>query len=348
MIGGMDMTTMPESQPKRRNDTALAGVLGLAVASMILPDTAMADEGGVSFWLPGQYGSLAATPAQPGWSFAAFYYHVSVDAGGGKVFPRGGVLVAGLAARADLGAANATYVFANPIFDAQAAVSLTAIGGHNRASIDATVTGPLGNVISGNRTDTITGIGDLYPTASLKWNRGVDNFMVYLSGDLPVGAYRKDRLANLGIGHAAIDGGAGYTYFNPQTGYEFSVVSGLTYNFENTQNDYQNGIDWHVDWGASKFLTKDFHIGAVGYFYQQLTGDSGAGAVLGDFKSRVAGIGPQMGYLFPVGEMQGYLNLKGYWEFAAENRPEGFNVWATFALSPAAHAPTSPRPLITK
>jgi hypothetical protein len=31
-----------------------------------------------------------------------------------------------------------------------------------------------------------------------------------------------------------------------------------------------------------------------------------------------------------------YLNLKGYKEFEAENRPEGWSVWLTFALSPAA------------
>ena len=37
-----------------------------------------------------------------------------------------------------------------------------------------------------------------------------------------------------------------------------------------------------------------------------VTGDSGAGATLGPFKSRVASIGPQIGFIFPVGGMQGY------------------------------------------
>jgi hypothetical protein len=92
------------------------------------------------------------------------------------------------------------------------------------------------------------------------------------------------------------------------------------------------------------------HIGLVGYAYQQLTADSGAGATLGDFKSRVFAIGPQIGYLFPVGNMQGYLNLKGYKEFDAENRPEGWNVWLTFAISPTApsEAPPASRRMITK
>jgi hypothetical protein len=47
--------------------------------------------------------------------------------------------------------------------------------------------------------------------------------------------------------------------------------------------------------------------------------------------------------------MQGYLNLKGYWEFAAENRPKGWNAWLTLAFSPPAHAPPPPtKPLVYK
>ncbi|MGT2492460.1 transporter [Cupriavidus basilensis] len=43
---------------------------------------------------------------------------------------------------------------------------------------------------------------------------------------MPTGAYNSQRLANIGIGHAAIDAGAGYTYLNEKTGHEFSVVMG--------------------------------------------------------------------------------------------------------------------------
>jgi len=146
-----------------------------------------------------------------------------------------------------------------------------------------------------------------------------------------------------------MDGGAGYTYLNPQTGHELSVVTGLTYNFKNPSTDYQNGIDWHLDWGLSQFLSKQMHIGAVGYIYQQLTADSGVAPILGDFKSRVLGVGPQIGFIFPVGNMQGYLNFKGYKEFDAQNRPEGWNAWVTFVISPA--TPTSsalPKRMVTK
>ena len=108
--------------------------------------------------------------------------------------------------------------------------------------------------------------------------------MTYITGDIPVGAYDPTRLANLGIGHSAIDAGGGYTYFNPATGREFSAVLGFTYNLENQSMQYQNGIDMHLDWGASRFVTKQLQLGLVGYAYKQISCDSGAGDRVGCFK----------------------------------------------------------------
>jgi hypothetical protein len=79
-----------------------------------------------------------------------------------------------------------------------------------------------------------------------------------------VGAYKKGRLANVGINHWAVDAGGGYTYFDQKTGREFSAVLGFTYNFENTDTHYQNGADSHLDWGASQFLSEHVHVGLVG------------------------------------------------------------------------------------
>ena len=90
--------------------------------------------------------------------------------------------------------------------------------------------GGIGIERSGEISDALTGFGDLYPAASLKWNAGVHNFMTYVTGDIPVGAYNSTRLSNIGIGHGAIDGGVGYTYFDPTMRHEFSAVAGLTYN----------------------------------------------------------------------------------------------------------------------
>ncbi len=327
------------------------GCAATAAALMLCPEISRADESGISFWLPGQYGSLAAVPQTPGWALGSIYYHTSVTASGaaaaareiqvGRFSPTVNVnLNLNLSGQADLVFLAPSYTFAQPVLGGQLAVSLASVYGRNAASIAGTLTavGPLGGTTTrpGILSDSLVSVGDLYPTATLRWNSGVNNYMAYVTGDAPVGDYNPMRLANLGIGHGAIDAGGGYTYLNPATGVELSGVGGFTYNFKNPDTQYQSGIDFHFDWGVSRFLSKQVFVGFVGYAYQQITDDSGQNPALGGFRSRVLGIGPQLGYIFPVGDMQGFLGLKAYGEFDAANRPSGWNTWLTFAISPAA------------
>ena len=323
------MRDLPFELPARARTWSLAI---LVLASLLAPRPAAADEGGVSFWLPGQFGSFAAVPASPGWSLGAVYYHSSIGADASRDFPRGGRIVVGLDATADLLFLAPSYAFTEPVLGGQAALQLTGVYGRTKVSANATLTGPGGGSVSGAESDARTSIGDLYPMASLKWNRGVHNFLAYTMAGVPVGAYDKGRLANIGTNHWALDAGGGYTYLDEKTGRELSAVLGFTYNFKNPDTDYQNGVDAHLDWAASQFLSEQWQVGLVGYFYHQVSGDSGAGAVLGDFKSRVYAVGPQVGYFFPVGGSKWYLNLKGFYEFEAKNRPEGWNVWLTVSL----------------
>jgi hypothetical protein len=344
-------------------------MLALAAAAA-LPNTARADEGGVSFWVPGFFGSLAAAPQQPGWSAASVYYHTTVSAGSDVALAReiqtgripanlSANLSASLNATGDLGFVIPTYVFASPVLGGQASVGVVAAYGTTSTSLAGTLTGALGlpgggSIPFGPRTDSFSstawGFGDVLPMFSLRWNAGVNNYMTYITGDIPVGVYNSSSLANIGIGHGTIDAGGGYTYFNPGTGHEFSAVLGFTYNFVNQSTQYQNGVDLHLDWGASQFLSKQVLVGAVGYVYKDIGCDSGSGDRVGCFQSQVIGIGPQLGYIFPIGGMQGYLNLKGYGEFDSSDRPKGWNVWLTFVLSPAAAAPppTPKKPMLTK
>lgn len=310
----------------------LSASVAVFAALSALPKFAFADEGGASFWLPGQMSSFAAAPGEAGFSLPFVYYHTFADAGGAKNFAVGGNLVAGLDVNADLVFFAPTYVFAEPVLGAQAALSLAWAAGRMEVGADAVITGPQGNTINLSRTDTVEGGSDLYPMAQLKWNSGNSNWLAYAMGGVPVGAYDVGRLANIGLNHWSLDAGAGYTYLDAKAGHELSIVGGLTYNFENEETNYQNGVDGHIDWAASQFLSEQLHIGLVGYIYYQLSGDSGAGATLGDFESRVYAVGPQAGYFFPVGKAQGYVNLRGYYEFDASKRPEGWNASLTLSL----------------
>jgi hypothetical protein len=341
---------MRRKAPVRIKLSALATVATIA-AFAAETHFARADEGGVSFWLPGEFGSLIAAPqAQPGWALTIINYYTNVSAGGdvsasrqatiGRFNPTVNInLNANLNANADLALVSPSYAFATPVLGGQLSLSMAGIVGRSTTSIDGTLTsalGPLTVTRRGSISDTETGFGDLYPQMALRWNSGVNNWMTYVMGDIPVGEYDPSHLANLGIGHGAVDGGVAYTYFNPQTGQEFSVATGVTYNLKNTYTDYQNGVDWHVDWGLSQFLSKQVQVGAVGYLYQQITADRGQPAILGDFKSRVAAIGPQVGFVIPAGSVQAYLNVKAYFEFDAQNRPSGWNGWVTLNFTPSA------------
>lgn len=108
---------------------------------------------------------------------------------------------------------------------------------------------------------------------------------------------------------------------------------------------YQNGIDFHLDWGASQFVSKNVHVGVVGYFFQQLTDDSGPGAKLGGFRGQAVGLGPQVGFIIPLSkDYQGYINVKGYKDLETENRAKTWSTWVTFSLGPAPseRSPTTP------
>lgn len=347
-----------------RNIAGRSILAAMVATAVCVSQDARADQGGVGFWVPGFFGSFAASPLQPGWSLATVYYHTSVEASGriaaarqfeiGRLRPTARAsLDVNLSGQGDLVFAIPSYVFDTKIFGGQFAVSMVAGYGRNSASLDGTLTasvGPLSMMRQGSISESVTGFTDLLPQANLRWNFGVHNVMIYGTTNIRVGSYDSTRLANTGLGFNAWDGGLGYTYLDPTKGHEFSVTAGVTHNNWNHDTNYKNGTNYHIDFGAAQFLSKQFYVGAVGYIYGQFNADQGSPAFLGDVKSRVYGIGPQIGYLFQAAPgVAGLLAVKGYYEFDARDRPEGWNVWLTLNLSPAAKpeqkAVSTPRPV---
>jgi hypothetical protein len=296
---------------------------------MLLPwASARADQGGVPFWMSGQFASLAAVPATPGWSLVNTLYYYNGSADKAKTFQIGETVTAGLKSNEPLLLFQLGYATETKLLGGQPYLGLGWGPGGNRTLADVS----LSPEVARTRGDSITGGTDLYPFASLSWSKGNDNWMAYITGDIPTGAYQSSRLSNLGIGHGAIDAGGGYTYLNNTTGLEFSAVAGVTYNWENTHTNYKNGLDFHLDWALSQFLSANWEVGVVGYVYYQLTNDSGSGDKVGAFKSRVASVGPEVGYAFKFNGQPAYLNLRGYWEFWAQNRMEGYALFATLSI----------------
>ena len=115
----------------RHNDKRHPGLRTLPIAWRLfasaliaLPTPALADAGGVSFWLPGAFGSLAATPVVPGWAYSTIYLHLQANAGATQNFVTSngarGSVVTGLSARADALAVGITYTSPTPVLRAVA------------------------------------------------------------------------------------------------------------------------------------------------------------------------------------------------------------------------------------
>ena len=156
----------------------------------------------------------------------------------------------------------------------------------------------------------------------LGWNAGNFHWNVGVFGFAPTGEYSKKQLANTSLNHWAVMNRIAATYFDPKTGWQVNGAAIYSVNWENPATDYETGNILNLE-GA---ITKNFGplgLGVVGYAMIQTTGDSGAGARLGSFESRVYGAGPIVTYM--VGDPRNPLTFiaKYYQEFDAENTFEG-------------------------
>ncbi len=64
-----------------------------------------------------------------------------------------------------------------------------------------------------------------------------------------------------------------------------------------------------------------------GFWYEQISGDSGPGAFLGNFEGRTAGLGPALSYAGKIGDTDFVAELKWLHEMETKRRLEGDYVW---------------------
>ncbi len=298
---------------------ALAGVLASAQASL-------AAEGGFSFYLPGTVGDIGlAQSSEPGLQVANTLFFMGGDVGTSVL--QGKVNV-GLDLTMALNIVSASYTFEQEVLGATYTVGAGIPFGY--AELEATITTAGGRSFSAKRNSF--NIADIAVVPlELTWT--IDNFSIQLGEVIyaPTGAYDVDEVVNLGLNHWGFDTTLAVTYFNLETGTEVSVAPGVIVNTRNDETDYRTGTEFHVDFTANQFLSETFAIGLRGYYYNQLTGDSGSGAILGDFKGESFGLGP--GFLWLPEFAEGKLAVLGKWihDFDATNRFESDYVTLTAA-----------------
>lgn len=277
--------------------------------------TGMAAEGAASHYLPGLAGDIAlAVAPDPGLQVANSFW-----------FQTGDVSRAVLQGQVDLSLdldlflviPSAFYTFEKPILGGLYTIGIAIPFGY--ADLSARVTGPLGNSLEVDG-DSFN-VSDVAITP-LQLNWQLENFHFKFAETIiaPTGGYDTTNLINLGRNYWSFDSVGALTWFNTETGTEISAAPGIMFNTENNDTNYKTGTEFHLDFTINQFIAETFAVGLRGYYYKQITGDSGSGAVLGDFKSEAVGVGP--GFIWTPKFANGDLTLLGKWlhDFHTENR----------------------------
>src|SRR6185437_16487367 len=115
--------------------------LSIIVALIIMTSApaVRADESGVSFWLPGQYASMAAVPASPGFTLTTTFYYYQGHAGGSDTLAREHILESNLDASTPLLFVTPSWAPDFKILGGQPSFSLSVVGGYQDVSADATL-----------------------------------------------------------------------------------------------------------------------------------------------------------------------------------------------------------------
>lgn len=305
-----------------------AGYLCAFAIGFCFTQPTMAAENGTGFYLLGSRGPLAGFLPPPGTYFQNDVYIYSGSAGANVTLPLGNNLVAGVKGSAVLELPTVIWVTNAKLFGGSFALAATQPFGN--LSVDAKLSiNPLG---SRAVKDSTTTFGDPIFQAMLGWNEGDFHWTLGALVNVPVGDYDADRLANVAFHHWGVNAYGSLTWLNPATGIDVSVIPSFTFNAENPATDYKTGTEFQVEWAVSKSFTKEFSLGFIGYHYQQITGDSGEGAVLGAFKGRTTGLGGTIGYNFALGHIPVSTRVKIFQELDTKNRLKGTAGFITISM----------------
>lgn len=317
-----------EMSPKKRESSAtvkamykdlltVAAVVLFVLSAVAVSRVSQAAEGASSHYLPGaNIDIFLALSPEPGFLVANTFWYQSGDVG--ETVLEGQVQL-NLDLSTFLNLTALTYTIEQPILGGRYTVG--ALVPFGNADLESTITGPRGGQFA--MSDSSFDLSDiaLIPF-QLNWASGPWSFKVSEVIIAPTGGYSLSENVNLGRNYWSFDTIAAVTWFDPKKGTEVSLQPGLMINTENSDTDYQTGTEFHLDLTLNQFLSPAFAVGIRGYWYQQINGDSGDGALLGDYKSDAIGAGPGFVWIPKFGA--GKLTVLGKWihDFSAENKFE--------------------------
>jgi hypothetical protein len=315
--------------------------ISMALAFVLsLPVFASAEEGGSGHYLPGAFASfIDVLPGRPGLGVLNAFTYYSGDTGRSRQFLVSGELTARL--DATVYADTTTLLYETP---------WKILGGEYAAGIavpvvwveaSGEVSSRLGpHVDSRHESDSDSDIGDItiFPLM-LVWQKGFLKYGGYFGIYAPTGSYEVGRLANVGKNYWTFEPTLFASYLSEKIGLEITAFAGYDVNTENHDTNYRTGDQFHLDATVAEHLPL-FGLGITGiganvFYYQQVTGDSGSGAVLGDFKGRTAGIGPVVSFAAKVGRHKGVdlvSEVKWLPELDVNHRLQGDTVWFKLAV----------------
>ena len=283
-----------------------------------------AAEGGYTNYFPGFYGDFGVAVApDPGPYFIQYLYGYAADGDRTRFVQNGEI-------RTDVELDLATYAAVGlMVLDKKIAGGRYGFGGWVPVSYqDLSFTLDLGPQ-SRSVSDDLIGVGDVgVIPAYFWWDLGKKvHIAAFEQITIPTGSYDINESLNNSLNYWSFDTNFAVTYLNEKKGYEISADIGYIYNTKNNATDYKTGQELHLDYMLNWYLSAATGIGIQGFVYQQITGDSGSGAVLGPFKGEAAAIGPAVMWSKQYKRKKGLKGLvfaaKWLHEFHAKHRLKG-------------------------
>jgi hypothetical protein len=323
----MSNPNLSQSRTRWRRCACSAALTSIALTMASL---AHGGEGGVSHVQPGSNATLAdMAPTQPGSFFKTMY--INYKAEGTRDIPTAAGLAANLSAKANTIALGGGHTFDQTVLGG-AHYTVAAFLPYSWIDASGIVRTSSGLGLR-QVQNSVSGLGDLTVVpAMLAWKAPESNwqFSALLPIYVPTGSYKDGRLGNPGLNYWTIDLMGSVAYSNAKSGFNAIGNLGYAYNTQNSATEYKSGALLHFDGSIQQILPLGSGlatIGAEAFYFQQVSCDSGAGAVLGCFKGRTAGLGPVLGYIQPLGLQALVLELKWLAEMDVENRLKGDYLW---------------------